>query len=216
MNYEAIDRALGRLGQPPQPFVTTLSRDERDALLREGLCFPDRELPTGELAEWAVALIELGKDPAVMAAVFAVEAALSVTSRRRADISFVEKVLAELYVWLRSPKGVKDLRRLGDLWWSLTRNTPEPAHTPLGQAAVMAWYLAGYDPEGWGDPPEEEHRLREWIMEAANNVTAIIDVFSLVQQEVGNEHYDLLVERVRVAVKTWRELESPTQHPDNS
>jgi hypothetical protein len=210
MDYEPIDRALGRLGQPPQPLDTRLSPAERDALLERALWFPDRDLPTGELADWATVLIELGKDPAVMAAIAAVEAALSVTPPNRGDVKFVKKILTELHIWLNSPKGVKDLRRLGDLWWSLTRNPPHTADTPLGNAAVMAWLVAGYDPEGWGDPPEESEQLRDWLAEAANNVTAVVDVFSLAQQEVGSERYDLLVGSVRRTVETWRDMESTT------
>jgi hypothetical protein len=210
MDYEFIDCALGRRGQPPQPLHTKLSPTERAALLERALCFPDLDLPTGELADWAVVLIELGKVPTVMAAVAAVEAVLSVTPPKRADVEFVEKVLFELHIWLKSPKNVNDLRRFGDLWWKLTRNKPQAADTPLGDAAVMAWLVAGYDPEGWGDPPEDSEKLRDWLAESANNVTYIVDVFSLVQKAVTPEHYDLLVNGVRRAVETWRDIESAT------
>ncbi len=203
-----IDRALGRLGQPPQPLETGLSLTERDAMLVEALCFPERALPTGELADWAIILIELGKEPAVIAAVAVIEAALSEAPPERADVEFVERVLAELHIWLESAQSVDDLRRLGDLWWSLVRNMPQSAHTPLGDAAFMAWFLAGYDPEGWDDPPEDSEQLRDWLAEAAQNVTAVVDVFSLMQQAVGPERHDLLVKGVRSAVETWRDMDS--------
>jgi hypothetical protein len=208
MDYERIDRALGRLGQPPQPLETKHSLAERDALLEKALWFPERDLPTGELAEWATVLIKIGKEPAVMAAVAAVEAALNETSPDRADVEFVERILAELHIWLKSPKTMKDLQRLGDLWWSLTRNPPQTAHTSLGDAAVMAWLVAGYDPEGWGDPPEDSEQVRDWLEEADNNLPAVVDVFSLVQQAVEPERHELLVTSVRSAVGTWREMDS--------
>ena len=72
MDHEAVDRALGRDGQSPQPLIIGLSAAERDSLLERSLCFPDRSLPTGELANWALALIDLGKDAAVMASVAAI------------------------------------------------------------------------------------------------------------------------------------------------
>ena len=208
MHHNVIDRALGRCGQPPRPLDTGLSAEERDARLVRSLWFPDRPLPTGELADWAVALIELGKDPAVLAAVAVVETAVCLTPPQRPDVTFVEQVLAELHIWLKSPKGTQDLRRLGDLWWSLTRNPPHNAHTPLGDAAVMAWLVAGYDPEGWGNPPEDPDQLLDWKAEAADNVTAVVDVFSLAQQEVGREHAVSLVDSVRKSVAAWRDLDS--------
>ena len=210
MKFEAIDRALGKLGHRPQPLDIGLSPTERDALLEDAICFPDRDLPTGELADWAVALIEFGKEPTVMAAVAAVEAALSVTPPERSDIEFVKKVLAELHIWLTSSKSVNDLQRLGDLWWSLTRNLPPSAATPLGEAAFMASLVAGYGPEGWGNPPEDAEELRKWLSEAANNVTAIVDVFSLVQQAVEPEQFELVARSVRRAVERWRDMESAT------
>lgn len=205
MHPEAIDRALGRCGRPPQPLDTGLSAAEREALLEQALWFPDRPLPGGELADWAVALIELGKDPAVLAAVAVVEAALRLTPPQRPDVAFVSQVLAELHIWLKSQKSTQDLRRLGDLWWSLTRNPPHTAHTPLGNAAVMAWLVAGYDPEGWGNPPEDPEKLVDWMSEAADNATAVVDVFSLVQQEVGREHDVSLIDSVRKSIAAWRD-----------
>ncbi|WP_417388087.1 hypothetical protein [Gimesia sp.] len=208
MDYEIIDRALGRGGQPPEPLETGVTPAERDALLAEALCFPERALPAGELADWAIVLMDLGKQPAVLAAVAVLEVALSETPAERADVEFVERVLTELHIWLESSQSVDDLRRLGDLWWSLTRNPPASAHTSLGDAACMAWYLAGYDPEGWDNPPEEPEELRDWLAEAAENVMAIVDVFSLVQQAVGPEQDELLVKSVRRAVGHWREMDS--------
>ncbi len=120
------------------------------------------------------------------------------------------EVLAELRVWLESPKGIPDLRRLGDLWWSLTRNPPHDADTPLGNAAGMAWTVAGYDPEGWLDPPEDPDQLSEWMADAANNVTAVVDVFGLVQQDLGAEHDATLVDSVRRAIAAWCDMDSPT------
>lgn len=208
MNYEYIDRALGRTGGPPQSLETGFSPAERDELLAEALCFPERALPTGELADWAVVLMDLGKQPAVMAAVAVIETVLNETPPGRADVEFAEQVLAELHIWLESPQTVDDLRRLGDLWWSLVRNMPHAAHTPLGDAAFMAWYLAGYDPEGWDNPPEEPEQLSDWLAEAADNVSAIVDVFSLIQQAVGPEQDVLLVKSVRRAVGRWRDMDS--------
>ncbi|MFI4850830.1 MAG: hypothetical protein ACIAZJ_17090 [Gimesia chilikensis] len=202
MDYEMIDRALGR---PEQPLETGFSTLERDELLAEFICFPDRDLPTGELADWALVLIDLGKQPAVLAAVAAIETVLDETPPGRADVEFAEQVLAELHIWLESPQTVDDLRRLGDLWWSLTRNPPHAAHTPLGDAACMAWYLAGYDPEGWDNPPEEPEQLRDWLAEAADNVSAVVDVFSLVQQAIEPERHAQLVKSVREAVRSWRD-----------
>lgn len=180
MYREAVDRAVGGDAKQPQPLCIGLSTTERDAILERSLWFPDRPLPTGELADWAIALIDLGKDAAVMASVAAVETITSLRPPQSPDLPFVNKVLAELKVWLKSTKGTEDLRRLGDLWWSLTRNPPQAADTPLGDAAVMAWLVAGYDPEGWGNPPENSDQLLDWLDEAANNVTAIVDVFSCV------------------------------------
>src|SRR5262249_42801931 len=152
------------------------------------LCFPDCPLPTGELAEWAAALIELGKGPAVIAAVAVGEAAARLTPPQRPDVALVKHVLAEFHIRLTRPQGTQGPRRPGDLWWSLTRNPPQTAHTRLGDAAVMAWLVAGYDPEGWGNPPEDPEKLLDWMSEAADNVTYVVDVFSLAQQEVGREH----------------------------
>ncbi len=207
---EAIDRALGRCGQPPQPLDTGLSLTERDTLLEQALCFPDRPLPTGELGDWAAVLMSVGKEPNVMAAVAVVETAMGLTPSHSPDIDFVQKVLAELHVWLSSSKDTPDLRRLGDLWWSLTRNPPEAANTPLGDAAFMAWFVAGYDPEGSGNPPDDREQLLQWMDESANNVTAIVDVFSTAQQAVGKEHAAALVDSVRESVAAWREMDSAT------
>src|SRR5580704_5084446 len=107
MDREGVDRALGRDGQPQQPLVTGLSATERDSLLERSLWFPDRPLPKGELADWAVALIDLGKDAAVMASVAAVETSVSLTPAESPDHSFVNTVLAELRVWLKSAKGTE-------------------------------------------------------------------------------------------------------------
>lgn len=208
MDLDSIDRALGRLGQPPQPLELNLSAAERDARLENALWFPDREIPVGELADWAVALSELGKEPTVSASIAAVEAALSLAPPNRSDIPFVKQILAELYIWRESPQGVNDLRRLGDLWWSLIRNPPATADTPLGHAAAMAWQVAGYDPEGWGNPPADPKRLQNWLAEAANNSSAVVDVFSLLQQAVQPECDNLLVSSVRKAVAIWRESKS--------
>jgi hypothetical protein len=68
----------------------------------------------------------------------------------------------------------------------------------------MAWIVAGYDPEGWGNPPEDPVKLLEWLNEAANNVTAVVDVFSCVQQAVGSENESSMVQSVRLAVCKWR------------
>lgn len=205
MDLEAVDRALGRDGQPPQPLVTGMTVTERHSFLERSLCFPDRPVPKGELADWAVALIDLGKDAAVMASVAAVQTIVRLTPAESPDLAFVNKVLAELQVWLKSAKGTQDLRRLGELWWTLTRNPPQAAETPLGDAAVMAWYVAGYDPEGWGIPPEDSVKLLDWLAEAANNVTAVVDVFSCVQQAVDPENEDAVVQSVKSAVRKWRE-----------
>jgi hypothetical protein len=204
MDIEAVDRALGRDGHPPQPLVTGLSDAERDSLLERSLCFPDRQLPTGELANWAVALIDLGKDAAVLASVAAIETTVRLTPTESPDLPFVNTVLAELQLWLNSPKDTEDLQRLGNLWWTLTRNPPSTADTPLGDAAVMAWLVAGYDPEGWGGPPEDSAKLLDWLDQAANNVTFVVDVFSLVQQAVGPENESAIVQSVRSAVSGWR------------
>jgi len=204
MDNEAVDRALGREGQPHQPLVTGLSDAERDSLLERSLCFPDRQLPTGELANWAVALIDLGKEAAVMASLAAIETTVRLTPTESSDLPFVNTVVAELQIWLNSPKGTGDLQRLGNLWWTLTRNRPSAANTPLGDAAAMAWLVAGYDPEGWGDPPEDSAKLLEWLDEAANNVGFVVDVFSLVQQAVGPENESAIVQSVRSAVSAWR------------
>lgn len=211
MDYKHIDLALGKSG-PPHPLQSSLSKSKRDESLAAALFFPDREIPQGELAEWAVVLIDLGKVAATRAAVAAVESALRATHRERGEAKFVEKVLAELHCWLQSPQKTEDLQRLGDLWWSLTRNPPEAACTPLVDAAVMAWLVAGYDPEGWGDPPNDPSQLPRWLSEAANNVRAIVDVFSLVQQAVELNQHDLLVADVRKAMKTWRDQEFPDTH----
>ncbi|MBX9677822.1 MAG: hypothetical protein K2X38_03585 [Gemmataceae bacterium] len=184
-----------------------MSAEERDARLLRCLWFPDLSIPTGELADWAVVLIELGKEPAVVAGTAVLETAVLLTPPR-SDLAFVHQVLDELHVWLGSAKRTQDLRRLGDLWWSLTRNPPQSAQTPLGHAAVMASLLAGYDPEGWGNPPEDPDRLPMWMAEAASNVTAIVDVFSLVQQEGGKMHEETLVQSVRKAVAAWRETKA--------
>jgi hypothetical protein len=205
MKHEAVDRALGIDRQSPQPLGTGLTSAERDSLLERSLCFPDRTLPTGELADWAVALIDLGKDAAVMASVAAIEATVRLTPAESPDLAFVNTVLAELQLWLNSSKSMEDLRRLGDLWWSLTRNPPHTADTPLGDAAVMAWLVAGYDPEGWGNPPEDPAKLLDWLDEAANNATFVVDVFSLVQQAVGPENEPAIVQSVRSAVSAWRD-----------
>lgn len=205
MNRDAVDRAFGRDGQAPQPLVTGLSATERDALLERSLWFPDRPLPKGELADWAVALIDLGKDAAVMASVAAVETAARLTPAESPDLAFVNTGLAELQVWLQSAKGTEDLIRLGELWWTLTRNPPRAAETPLGDAAVMAWLVAGYDPEGWGRPPEDSAKLSDWLAEAANNVTAVVDVFSCIQQAVGPENEFAVVQSIKSAVRKWRE-----------
>ncbi|QEF97180.1 hypothetical protein Mal15_12180 [Stieleria maiorica] len=205
MDREAVDRALGRDGESRQPLVTGLSATERDSVLEQALWFPDRPLPTGELADWAVALIELGKDAAVMASMAAVETAVRLTPPKSPDLPFVNNVLAELHVWDNSKKGTEDLRELGDLWWKLTRNPPQSADTPLGDAAVMAWIVAGYDPEGWGNPPEDAVKLHDWLDDAANNVTAVVDVFSCVQQAVGPENEHSIVQNVRAALRKWRE-----------
>lgn len=205
MDREAVDRALGRDGQLPQTLVTGLSVTERDSLLERSLWFPDRPLPKGELADWAVALIDLGKDAAVMASVAAVETTVRLTPAESPDLTFVYMVLAELQVWLKSAKDTEDLRRLGELWWTLTRNPPQAAETPLGDAVVMAWLVAGYDPEGWGSPPGESAKLLDWLEEAANNVTAVVDVFSCIQQAVAPENEFVVVQSVRSAVRKWRE-----------
>lgn len=178
---------------------------ERDSLLERSLCFPDRPLPNGELADWAVAIIDLGKDAAVMASVAAVETAVRLTPSESPDLGFVNTVLAELHVWLKSAKDTEDLRRLGELWWTLTRNPPQAAETPLGDAAVMAWLVAGYDPEGWGSPPADSTKLLHWLEEAANNVAYVVDVFSCVQQAVGPENELAVAQSVRSAVRKWRE-----------
>jgi hypothetical protein len=205
MNHEAVDRALGGNEQAPQPLVTGLSAVERDSILERSLWFPDRPLPTGELADWAVTLIDLGKDAAVTASMVAVETAASLAPAGSPDLQFVNTVLAELHVWANSTKGIEDLRRLGDLWWSLTRNPPQSADTPLGDAVVMAWIVAGYDPEGWGNPPEDAAKVHAWLSEAANNVTAVVDVFSCVQQSVGSKNEHSIIQNVRSALCKWRE-----------
>lgn len=205
MNLKAIDRALGREGQLPQPLVTGLLAAERDSLLHNALCFPDRTLPTGELAEWAVALMDLGKEAAVMASVAAIETTIRLTPPESPDLPFVNSVLAELHRWLNSTKTMEDLRRLGDLWWSLTRRRPSAANTPLGNAAGMAWLVAGYDPEGWGNPPEDSAELLHWLDEAASNVGFVVDVFSCLQQAVGTDNDSVLVAGVRSAVSNWRD-----------
>jgi hypothetical protein len=207
VNTEAVELALGKTGQPPAPLATGLIPAERDDLLRDLLSFPDRypprDLPTGELADWALVLIGLDKDATVRAAVAAVEAAFKATPAGGADADFVREILAELQIWLDSAKGVADLRRLGNLWWSLVRNPPPGAETPLADAADMAWWVAGYEPEGWGDPPEDPEKLASWLREAADNRAGIVDVFSLVMQAVGPEHHAALVEHVRAAVAAW-------------
>ncbi|MBL9083209.1 MAG: hypothetical protein JNK76_15455 [Planctomycetales bacterium] len=206
MLLEVVDRALGKSGAP-EPLDIGLSAAELSDWLEQSLCFPDLPVPIGELAHWAFALIELGKEPAVLAAVAAVETALLLANSNYEEKQFVEKILAELHIWIDSSKDKHDLKRLGDLWWSLTRNPPATADTPLGTAATMAWYVAGYDPEGWGDPPDQPDKLESWIAEAANNVTAIVDVFSSAQRAVGGDDL-LLINSVRIAVKTWRNADS--------
>lgn len=208
MSIDAIDRALGRLGQSPQPLESSLLPEDRDHLLEKSRCFPDLPLPTGELANWAAVLVELDKTPVVMAGVAAVEAALAVTPPDRSDVSYVTAVLAELHLWLKSAKNLSDLRRLGDLWWSLTRNPPATANTPLADAAGMAWLVAGYDPEGWGNPPDDVMRLGDWSAEAAHNVGYIVDVFSYAQHAVDVQQRDLIVRNVREAIRLWRDGEA--------
>ncbi len=205
IQLEAIDRALGRHGKAPEPLDIGRTVAERDAILEQTLWFPERPIPTGELANWAVAIIELGKEPAVLTAVAVVETALKMTVAARRDVDFVKKVLAELHVWIKSPKTNADLKRLGDLWWSLTRNRPDDAHTQLGDAAVMAWFVAGYDPEGWGNPPDAPDRVVEWMKDAADNTTAVVDVFSCVQQAVGAVNDSVIVQSIRKAVSIWRD-----------
>ena len=112
---EAIERALGRRGQAPRPLDIGLETMERSELLRDALCFPDRALPTGELAHWAVVLLELDKEITTAPAVAAVEAARDVMPPG-GDTDFVSEVLAERHAWLESPKSISDLRRPGDLW----------------------------------------------------------------------------------------------------
>lgn len=185
MDQQAVDRALGLDGGLPHPLITGLTSFERDLVLEESLWFPDRPLPTGELADWAVALFDLGKDAALMASVSAIETTVEFTPVSNRDLPFVRNVLTELYVWINSTRQTDDLRRLGNLWWTLTRNPPQSADTPLGDAAVMAWLVAGYDPEGWGNPPEDSTKLLAWIDEAANNVNAVVDVFSCLQQSAA-------------------------------
>jgi hypothetical protein len=72
----------------------------------------------------------------------------------------------------------------------------------------MAWLVAGYDPEGWGNPPEAPEKLLDWMTEAADNATYIVDVFSLAQQEVGREHDVSLVNSVRKSVAAWLDMDS--------
>lgn len=210
MDRETVEGALGRLGYISQPLSTGMSTEDRDALLERLSWFPDLPLPTGELADWAVTLITLGKDAAVMASIAAVEATVALTPSQSGDLPFVNDVLAELRVWLASSKKIEDLRRLGDLWWSLTRNPPEVASTSLGYAAVMAWLVAGYDPEGWGDPPEDLAELPDWLKEAADNVTAVIDVFSCIQQAAGPRNDPIIVLSVRSAISEWCDRNPPT------
>jgi hypothetical protein len=200
----AVDQAIEGDGQTQRPLETGLSATERDAILEQSLWFPGRALPTGELADWAVAILDLGKTVAVMASMAAVETAMRLTPAECPELPFVKKVLAELHVWHNSQKTTDDLRKLGDLWWSLTRNPPQSAHTPLGDAAVIAWIVAGYDPEGWGNPPEDNQELASWLNEAANNVTAVVDVFSCVQQAVGSENLAAIIQGVRLSIRKWR------------
>ncbi|MEC7522641.1 MAG: hypothetical protein VYE22_22325 [Myxococcota bacterium] len=204
VDIQAIDHALGRRGSQPRPLEAGLRPDERRQLLGDALCFPDRELPTGELAEWAVALLGLEKDVTVRAAVAALERATAMAPVGSPDIDFVRRVIDAIHAWLDSPRDIADLRRLGELWWTLVRHPPDAARTPLGDAACMAWWVAGYDPEGWGDPPEDAAQLEIWLSEAADNRGGIVDVFSLVQQAVAAEEHGTLVESVRAVVSAWR------------
>lgn len=203
--FDTVDLALGRGGQPPRPFVTGLSEADRANALEASLCNPDNPLPSGELAEWALVLIHFGKEAAAAAAASAVASATKLLPTESPELPFVRSVLTELHMWNTSDKDIEDLRRLGDLWWSLLRNPPVSTDTPLGHAAVMAWFVAGYDPEGWGNPPENETKLATWLDEAANNTEAIVDVFGCVEQAVGSEGADAIIQSVRSAVARWRD-----------
>ncbi len=205
MNLEAIDRALGRGGLQQGPLETGMTPAERDRVLESSLCFPDRQLPTGELADWAAVLIELEKEVVVRVAVAAVEAAQTVLPIGSGDSEFVSTVLGELHSWLDGPKGIGELERLGNLWWSTVRNPPRAAQTPLGDATFMAWWVTAYDPEGWGDPPDNPDELQDWLSDAANNKGGIVDVFSVLQQGVDSEQHTVLVDAVRQAVGAWRD-----------
>lgn len=205
MDFDTIDRALGKRDVLPGPPETGIDPAKRDDILRSSLCFPEHDIPRGELADWAIVLLDLDKEVAVLAAVAAVEAARTVEGTGSTDTKFIGELLKELHAWLDGPKGIAELHRLGDLWWSMVRNPPQDADTPLGQATFMAWWVAAYDPEGWGNPPDDPEELQAWLAEAADNKGGIADVFGLVQETVGSHQHGLLVSAVRRAVAEWRD-----------
>jgi len=47
-------------------------------------------------------------------------------------------------------------------------------------------------------------QLQTWLENAADNRGGIVDVLSLAQQAVAEEHHDALVESVRLSVTAWR------------
>jgi len=200
----AIDHALGRTGASPSPLQTGLTSAERDQRLRAALCFPERDLPSAELAQWAVALLEIDKEASVRAAAAAIAAAEQCVPQDDANSEFIARVLDAVCGWLASPQTVDDLRRLGALWWTVVRNPPSTVDGPLADAASMAWWLAGYDPEGWGDPPTEDEELQPWLSQAADNRGGIVDVLTLVQRALGSNGAHSVLQSVRDAVAAWR------------
>jgi len=187
--------------------VLPVTPQERDQVLGEKMGFPDGAIPTGELASWAYALSILDKEICVRAALAAARAVREFAGAGDPHVDWMDKVIEIISRWVVSERGTSDLRVVGEAWWSLVRNTH--ADTKAADTVLHAWFVTGYDPEGWGNPPEDENELEGWLHDAADNRFAIIDVLGAAQDAVGQDQQQWLLDRIIEELRDWREGNDP-------
>ncbi|MCB9635611.1 MAG: hypothetical protein H6721_26120, partial [Sandaracinus sp.] len=181
------------------PLALGLSDHERSRRLSEAQAFPEVEMPNGELADWALVALDAPKHMRVAVALAASRFALSESAPNPTELAFLSEVLEATQTFLDGDGSLPQLQTYAELWWTLVRNPPSAAGA-LAHLGMILHFVTGYDPEGWGAPPDDPAQLEAWLAEAADNRGAIVDVLGLAQHLVGAERGSMLVATVRDAV----------------
>lgn len=160
--------------------------------------------PTGSLAAWSAVLPTESADFCTRVALAACRAA----ANQHQGMAWAEEVLIAIEDYLLGPRTPEDLETLGNYWWTHTRNgqpgDPSTSRTQaFGWAITNAQILASYDPEGAGDPPEEEEEFDEWRAEWADNRPFLGDVLAGAQHTLGPDGEVAVAEAIQAEVTPW-------------